>query len=275
LDELISRFQVLFGTLEQIGVSEQSAGIQYARSLQVSNHDRLVMVEIQDNVLDDLAAHKRTIADLDTMLQVLKPEVAGSTASYMSHTGLRFSLELIDVDPGLSAFLARQQNEAPVLDLSGLVGQGITGDLEVTQEASYQSTMGFYRVLDNQGTVLDTRKDAVTGYTLRPGESGYLEAATNASNLIGILGDLQSSSAKQLTVFENGRLAPYAYVDYPQSARLTYCGFAASNPDGLQHFQMLGDNVFGFEDLFGGGDRDFDDKVVSFRPSALAAAPLI
>ena len=275
LDELLSRFQLLFGTLENNDVAEQSAGIQYARSLQVSNRDRLVMLEIQDNVLSDLATSKRTIADLGTMLQVLQPDVTGSTAGYIGHAGLRFSLELSGADPGLSAFLARQQNEAPLLDFSGLGGQGISGNLEVTKEASYQSTMGFYRVLDNQGTVLDTRKDAVTGHTLKPGESGYLEAATSAGNLIGQLGDLQASSAKRLTVFEDGRLAPYAFVDDPQRGRLTYSGFAAANPDGVQHFQMLGDSVFGFEDLFGGGDRDYDDKIVSFRASVLAAAPLI
>jgi hypothetical protein len=235
----------------------------------------LVIVEIQDNVLSDLVASKFSIADLGTMLQVLQPEVSGSTANYMGHKGLRFSMELSGSDPGLSAFLARQQNDAPVLDFSGLKGQGIAGDLEVTKEAWYQSTMGFYRVLDNQGSVLDTRKDAVTGHTLKPGETGYLEAATMGGNLIDLLGHLQASSSKQITVFEDGRLAPYAFVDDPFRGRLTYCGFAAANPDGLQHFQMLGDSVFGFEDLFGGGDRDFDDKIVSFRPSALAAAPLI
>ena len=275
LSALLDRYQVLFGTLEQFDVAEQSAGIQYARSLQVSNHDRLVIVEVQNNVLSDLAKGKASIADLGSFVQVLKPVVDGSTASYIGRSGLRFNLELSASDPGLSAFLARQQNEAPLLDFSGLGGQGISGKLEVTKEALYQSTMGFYRVLDNQGTVLDTRKDAITGHTLKPGDVDYLKVATNVDNLVGIMNALNSSSVSSLTVFENGRLAPYAFVDDPQRGRLTYSGFASANPDGLQHFQMLGDGVVGFEDLFGGGDRDFDDKVVSFRPSALVAAPLL
>ena len=275
LNELLERYQVLFGTLEQFDVGEQSVDTQYARSLQVSNHNRLVMIEILDSVLADLAIGKNSVSSLGSSVQVLTPTVDGPIVTYSSSSGLRLSLELSGTDPGLNAFLARQQNEAPLLDFSGLGGQGVAGQLEVTKEAAYQSTMGFYRVLDNQGTVLDTRKDSVTGHTLKPGEFGYLEAATSSVNVVTSLSGIQATSINQLTVFEAGRIAPYAVVYDPHRGRLTYSGFAAANPDLTQHFQILGDCLFGFEDLFGGGDRDYDDKVVGFRPSGLVAAPLI
>lgn len=41
-----------------------------------------------------------------------------------------------------------------------------------------------------------------------------------------------------------------------------YFPFIAGNADGADHVRLLGDNVFGFEDLPGGGDNDFNDIVV-------------
>ncbi len=38
--------------------------------------------------------------------------------------------------------------------------------------------------------------------------------------------------------------------------------FLGANSDGADHVMMLGDNLFGFEDLPGGGDRDFNDIIV-------------
>ena len=49
-----------------------------------------------------------------------------------------------------------------------------------------------------------------------------------------------------------------------------YFAFAAANRDGLQHWKSLGTNMFGLEDLYGGGDRDFDDFVVAIGAGALA-----
>ncbi|MBU6230970.1 MAG: DUF4114 domain-containing protein, partial [Cyanobacteria bacterium REEB459] len=39
----------------------------------------------------------------------------------------------------------------------------------------------------------------------------------------------------------------------------------SANPDKLDHIRLLGNNVFGFEDLGGGGDRDFNDMLVKVQ----------
>jgi hypothetical protein len=44
----------------------------------------------------------------------------------------------------------------------------------------------------------------------------------------------------------------------------SWFGFGAANSDGLEHLTRFGANVFGCEDLKGGGDRDFDDLIVRF-----------
>ena len=42
----------------------------------------------------------------------------------------------------------------------------------------------------------------------------------------------------------------------------TFFSFAAANADGYNHFKFLGANKVGFEDLFGGGDKDHNDLIV-------------
>jgi hypothetical protein len=50
-----------------------------------------------------------------------------------------------------------------------------------------------------------------------------------------------------------GETAPHAYFNY-----------VGANTDRVDHVKLLGDNKFGFEDLLGGGDRDYNDAVVQF-----------
>jgi hypothetical protein len=40
-----------------------------------------------------------------------------------------------------------------------------------------------------------------------------------------------------------------------------YFNYLGANPDQIDHFRLLGNNTFGFEDMYGGGDRDFNDGV--------------
>jgi len=41
-----------------------------------------------------------------------------------------------------------------------------------------------------------------------------------------------------------------------------YTSYIAGNSDKVDHIRLLGDNIFGFEDLKGGGDNDFNDMIV-------------
>lgn len=106
-------------------------------------------------------------------------------------------------------------------------------------------------------------RDPISGALLRPGDRGYGDAALAAAVRGAPLDDLRTAqqqvSVRQGSVLEGGLLAPYAQV----AGDGTYFGFAAANPDRIEHMLRLGANVFGFEDLRGGGDRDFNDLVIS------------
>ena len=45
----------------------------------------------------------------------------------------------------------------------------------------------------------------------------------------------------------------------PHGNNFTYL---EANSDGVDHIRLLGNNIFGFEDLPSGGDRDFNDIIV-------------
>ena len=53
---------------------------------------------------------------------------------------------------------------------------------------------------------------------------------------------------------------PYLLADGTQF----FTAYPEANADGLDHVQSIDENTFGFEDLLGGGDNDFNDYVISF-----------
>jgi hypothetical protein len=61
-----------------------------------------------------------------------------------------------------------------------------------------------------------------------------------------------------------------------------YSGPGSRNPDGIEHFKVLanlvGDPKYavrgGFEDILGGGDRDYDDLVFDFGGVSVAPVPV-
>jgi phosphodiesterase/alkaline phosphatase D-like protein len=150
--------------------------------------------------------------------------------------------------------------EGEVLDLRGVTGT-VTVDFTVNREAAYNNYVGFYKV-----------DDALTGSIggLKPGDAGYAQAAVKA-RVGGI--DLQvgnqgtgTFTGKQLTGGEV--FAPFLIVNATADQFLNgqadqvYFNYLGANPDKVDHVRLLGNNTFGFEDILGGGDRDFNDVIV-------------
>jgi hypothetical protein len=82
--------------------------------------------------------------------------------------------------------------------------------------------------------------------------------------LTGLRIDNRQASSREIVVKESTYIAPYAI-----SNGNTFFAFAGANSDNFAHFRVLGNNLFGYEDLPGGGDRDFDDGVIGFNFSKL------
>jgi len=160
------------------------------------------------------------------------------------------------------------QGQNAILDLRTLAGPR-TATFTLSREAAFNNFAGLYVVQDAAGTVIDP----TNGVSLAPGQPGYLPAAL-ANVVAGVdfsLTNLQQvTSSAQLT--GGGLLAPFMIAnggtiaqlldDNPANDPNIFFPFVNANSDGVDHIRVLGDNAFGFEDIVGGGDRDFNDLIL-------------
>ena len=186
----------------------------------------------------------------------------GATAPTIT---LQLSLEATATTVGSQQQGTLSQSE--LLDLTGMAGPTATLTMSVFREAFYNNIVGLYTVQNAQGQV----RDPLTGGLINPGEAGYLQAALAnrvVSNLAGQNGQTLTYTANVATgqllstfLVVNGTLE--ALLDSnPTNDPTVFFNYMAANGDGQDHVRLLGDNVFGYEDIVGGGDRDFNDVIV-------------
>jgi 3-phytase len=169
-----------------------------------------------------------------------------------------------------------------VIDLrftSGLAAdtKSVNADFVVNREAAFNNFVGFYKVTDTNGGI-DINGDGVADFT--PGQSGYITAAVQ-NRVAGI--DLAVSNQGRAsftgkTFDSNSIFAPFIIVNGNTSSftdsntsndPAVYFSYLGANTDGVDHIRLLGSNTFGFEDLAGGGDRDFNDIIVKATLTAV------
>ncbi len=163
-----------------------------------------------------------------------------------------------------------KQGEA--IDLRDVVGK-VNANFTVNREAAFNSFVGFYRVADINGSIDIDKNGVIDSKDLKPGDSGYTLAAVQ-NRITGI--DL--TVANQGTATFNGKeliggsiFAPFIIsngsVDQVLSGQTSqvYFSYLGANSDGVDHIRVLGDNTFGFEDLAGGGDLDYNDIIVKVK----------
>ncbi len=161
--------------------------------------------------------------------------------------------------------------ESELLDLRAWRGQQVQVDFTVQREAAYNDTVGFYQIEDAQGTVI-----SLTGARLTPGQAGYA-AAVVQGRVTGL--DLAVANGGTTTTsktLQGGAIyAPFLIANASPTSlngnfSNVYTPYTLGNGDTTDHIRLLGNNSFGFEDLVGGGDRDFNDVVLKavFRGTA-------
>jgi uncharacterized delta-60 repeat protein len=153
--------------------------------------------------------------------------------------------------------------ESEFLDLRSFTGQNIQVNFTLKREAAYNNTVGFYKVEDAQGTII-----SLTGAKIKPGEASYkatviqnrimgLDLAVDNGKSISIEKTIQGGAIYAPFLISNGNLA-----NINGSFSNLYTPYLIGNGDSTDHIRLLGDNIFGFEDLAGGGDQDFNDMVL-------------
>ncbi|NEO86363.1 MAG: DUF4347 domain-containing protein [Spirulina sp. SIO3F2] len=150
-----------------------------------------------------------------------------------------------------------QSSSTEVIDLSSVSGAQ-TATFTVYREANFANSVGLYRIDNINGTVNG----------VSPGDANYAQTAINnrVSGIELAIGNQQTGTATGS--LDGGALyAPFIVVNSTISNFLSGSGgeaffiYTAANSDNTDHIVLLGDNTFGFEDLLGGGDLDFNDVV--------------
>ncbi|WP_292778201.1 Calx-beta domain-containing protein [Nostoc sp. NMS9] len=163
--------------------------------------------------------------------------------------------------------------QSEVIDLRGVTSQ-VKADFTVNREAAFNNFIGFYLVADENGGI-DTNSDGKAD--ILAGQAGYTEAAFRG-RVAGI--DLtvnNQGTATYTGTFQPGSIfAPFIIANAGLDGLLdsnsnndpaVYFPFLRANTDKVDHIRLLGNNIFGFEDLPGGGDNDFNDVVVGVNLS--------
>lgn len=152
------------------------------------------------------------------------------------------------------------RDDAATIDLTG-VTDPLSIEFMVYREAAFNNSVGLYRTDDASGGIADP----LTGTMVKPGEAGYKEAALARQLDVRLTGQNGQVSSFSTDVLGGGFLGMFLVVNGTDPlANEVYFSHMGANTDGNDHAKVLGNNTFGFEDLAGLGDRDFNDVVVKF-----------
>ena len=167
------------------------------------------------------------------------------------------------------------KKEGEVIDLRGVTGK-VKADFTINREAGFNNLVGFYKVVDENGGI-DTNADGK--FDLRPTDAGYAQAAINAR-----IADINLSVNNQGTANFNDKLltggnifAPFLITNSGTVEQVlsgqtnqVYFAYLGANSDKVDHVRLLGNNTFGFEDIAGGGDFDYNDVIVKVNLTPVA-----
>ncbi|OCQ96095.1 hypothetical protein BCD64_12120 [Nostoc sp. MBR 210] len=185
---------------------------------------------------------------------------------------LQISVQETDEDLPIGIGL-QGKSEGEAIDLREYSSDSlIAGTFSIYREASYNNYVGFYKVVDESGGI-DTNGDGTADVLV--GDAGYLQAAINQRVTgIGLSVGNQGTGNGQGNFGGGGIYVPFLIVNGGINALLdsntsndptVFFTFLGANSDNARHVRILGDNTFGFEDLVGGGDNDFNDVVVKIN----------
>jgi uncharacterized protein YkwD len=251
LTAALDRSQTIFSTL---GGAFFDATASHQLTFQAGQ--RLRFFAVTDDTID---AAKATLAAGGTLKNLvlgdsgLLPITANGDKLNFAWNGTSSNLLLqAEISNQASETGTALQNKFELLDLRSKAGS-VAAAFTVQSEASFKNKVGFYTV-----------DDALTGRVgaLLPGDAGYVQAAVGRA-----VATLDSVSGTVVTNTQNLAggtiLAPFIIANGAD----TYFAYIGANTDKVDHIKLLGDNRFGFEDMAGGGDRDFNDIVLGVKLS--------
>jgi Cadherin-like/Domain of unknown function (DUF4114) len=168
--------------------------------------------------------------------------------------------------------------EGRTIDLSDYAGQTLKADIVTNSSAACTNNIGFYAVEDSIGTI-----KLANGNSLKPGDANYaIEAIKSALTNSLQAGKTDSKTGQDIVggkiyapvVVTQGTFNDFTSKNPTNGGGANdihaYFNYLGANSDKVDHFRLIGQNTFGVEDMYGGGDRDFNDLVVKMNVKAAA-----
>jgi Domain of unknown function (DUF4114) len=268
----IARSQSIFSSLGNSAFDRQNDNNSH-RYLDITQGDRIEFLAITNDTLDavksNLAAGKPT-ANIVFSLADANPSNTTPVKFTLNSTNNNYDIAFKDLVVRVEAVDNYQlqggtglqgNSQGQVIDLRAYSGQAIV-DTKTIGDAAYNNFIAFYQVEDESGTLANG---------LKPGDTGYAEAAIKSA----VLGTRFKSQVDTNLSISGGKIfAPVVVANGTFDKFLTqnpnnnansdihaYFNYLGANTDKLDHFRLLGDNKFGVEDMYGGGDRDYNDLI--------------
>ena len=275
LQALLDRAKPIFSTLDGsfFSPAKREIGLDASRNYQ--------FFQVQDGSIADL---QQQIADGKTPTNILfaLPDANGNSpiklTSNNTNDGYQVSVnndlvlnvtKLDGITPNLPIGSKSQGlAQGRTLDLTDFVGQTLKVDITTTSSSAYNNNIGFYAVEDAIGTI-----QLANGTMLKPGDANYAAEAIKSAVLQAsktdskLNQDIVGGKLYAPVVVAQGSLSDFVTKNPTNGGGANdihaYFNYIGANADKTDHFRLIGNNTFGVEDVYGGGDRDFNDLVIT------------
>jgi hypothetical protein len=275
----LERTQVIFSVLANVPVGFNANNL--SSSLELNSGDHLKFLLVKNSSFDSVRAGSTPIADIlfaDPSTQKITDlgangfSLAWKTASNPDFQDLVVNIKETNNSLPLGTNL-QGKPQGEVIDLRN-VTQQVKAEFVVNREAAFNNFVGFYQVVDENGGI-DTNGDGKAD--VLTGQAGYTQAAVRGRVAGMDLFVNNQGSASYTGIFQPGSIfAPFLIVDgrpdaildtNPNNDPSVYFPYLGANSDKSDHIRLLGNNIFGFEDLPNAGDKDFNDVIVKINLS--------
>ena len=278
----LERSQVILSALANVpnGFSNNPS-----RLVELGNGDRLRFYLVKNSTTDAVRSGQTPISSIQFSDPTTHKITANADGSFSialkdgSTNNTDFNNLVVKIQPSNQALPLstnlQGKKEGEVIDLRGVTGK-VKADFTINREAGFNNLVGFYKVVDENGGI-DTNGDGK--FDLRPTDTGYAQAAINAR-----IADINLSVNNQGTANFNDKLltggsifAPFLITNSGTVEQVlsgqtnqVYFAYIGANSDKVDHVRLLGNNTFGFEDIAGGGDFDYNDVIVKVNLTPVA-----
>lgn len=236
-----------------------------SKILDFKGKSKLAFAIIKNGTADDIISGRSKEVVFSTKTTSVISSIT-STSFSLSFEGFAIGVATTTATRAIGTGL-QDRNEGEVLDFRALTGNVKVG-FSVNREAAFNNFVGFYKVENAAGDI-----KLANGSILKAGDAGYARAAVQ-SRISGIdlaVSNQGTANFDDKTLTGGSIFAPFIIsngtADQFLNGQVTnaYFAYLGANSSKVDHIRLLGDNTFGFEDLPGGGDLDYNDIIVKVK----------